>query len=441
MSIRETGPDQIDATPGTHARPTGVSTGGSVSDRPRLLLGTLIVLAFVCNMLGRGVTETFAVFLLPVEQAFDVTRAEVTATYSIYMLVHGLSAPFAGQLIDRLGARFTYATGLLLLGGGYVLGASVDALPHYYLAVGVMPGLGAACLGMVAATSLLSRWWTKGLGMAMAVPYAAVGVGLLIIPPLTQWLIAAMDWRAAHAAIGWTTLAVVPILFVLPLGRITAGSDDWQAQRKAGLESGGLWTVSRAIRTPAFWALFSCYFWTAVSAYAVIPQSVAFLVERGFDPLIAAGALGLTGGLSAIGIVAMGWLSDRFGRMNSVAVSYAISVTGIASLLAIVWVPEMIFVYGFVFCFGLMQGVRGPVIAALVAILYRGGSVGGIFGAMSVALGFGAGLGSWASGWLHDITGDYIASFGMAIAASLLGLVSFAMSASVRQERVIARSV
>ncbi|MEO1719429.1 MAG: MFS transporter, partial [Pseudomonadota bacterium] len=77
-----------------------------------LLLSTLVVLAFVCNTLGRGITETFAVFLLPVEQALSVSRAEITATYSIYMLVHGIAAPFAGQLIDRLGARITYGIGL-----------------------------------------------------------------------------------------------------------------------------------------------------------------------------------------------------------------------------------------------------------------------------------------------------------------------------------------
>ncbi|MEO1719449.1 MAG: hypothetical protein AAFR23_04370, partial [Pseudomonadota bacterium] len=117
-------------------------------------------------------------------------------------------------------------------------------------------------------------------------------------------------------------------------------------------------------------------------------------------------------------------------------VSYAVSMTGIACLIAIVWFPELILVYAFVFCFGLMQGVRGPVIAALVAILYRGGSVGSIFGALSLSLGLGAGAGSWVSGVLHDATGDYVASFSMAIAASFFGLVSFITSASIRSETV-----
>jgi MFS family permease len=66
-------------------------------------LTAILALMFVMNTLGRGVTETFAVFLLPVQKGLGVTRAEITATYSIYMLVFGLAAPIAGQLVDRDG--------------------------------------------------------------------------------------------------------------------------------------------------------------------------------------------------------------------------------------------------------------------------------------------------------------------------------------------------
>lgn len=428
------------ATPKQSPMPRADAAAADAPDEPRErtagILTVLVILAFSLNTIGRGVTETFAVFLLPVEQALAASRSEITATYSIYMLVHGIAAPFAGQIVDRFGARLTYALGLALLGGGYVLGSGAATLWHYYLTVGAMSGLGAACLGMVVASSLLSRWVTTRVGALMAMPYAAVGFGVLVVPPFTQYLLDSTDWRSAHSLLGTTILALLPALLLLPLKRITDGSRDWRAKRRRSLETGGLWTLSRALRTPAFWALFGVYFWTAVAAYAVLPQSVAFLVEEGFDPLVAAAAFGLTGGLSTVGILAMGWLSDAFGRFGAVAVSYVSTMVGTACLLAVVWVPEMVLVYGFVVFFGLMQGVRGPVIAALVAILYSGGSVGAIFGTLSMALGLGAAAGSLASGVLHDITGDYVASFAMAIAASALGLTTYAMSASLRAERL-----
>ena len=402
----------------------------------KLFLGTLIGLTFTMNTLGRGVTETFAIFLLPVEQALGATRSEITATYSIYMLVYGLSAPFAGQLIDRLGARATYGAGLALLGTAYVGAGFSQALWHYYLSAGALAGLGAACLGMVAASSLLSRWFTRGMGAVMAVPSAAVGAGMLIIPPVTQLLLGSYSWRATHQILGFGVLACLVIVMVLPLARMTRGSPGWQAIRqRAGSSGEPVWTAMRAMQTGGFWALFGVYFFTSVAAYAVLPQSVAFLVEQGFDPLVAASAFGMTGALSTIGILLMGWLSDRAGRVTAVVISKIFTITGILSLIAIAWYPNLALLYAFVFFFGIMQGARGPVIAVMVAILFRGGSVGTIYGALSMALGFGAGLGSWVSGGLHDLTGGYVASFGFAGLCSVTGLAIYVISPSLRLER------
>ncbi|MEM7774585.1 MAG: MFS transporter [Pseudomonadota bacterium] len=415
----------------------GAGSQATAADVPTGLMVTLIGLTFVMNTFGRGVTETFAVFLLPVEAAFSASRSEITATYSVYMLVHGIAAPFAGQLVDRFGGRLTYCAGLSLLGGGYVLGGMAETVPQYYVTVGAMSGLGAACLGMVVASSLLSRWFTRRLGSVMSIPYAAVGFGVLLVPPITQYLLTHYDWRMAHTLLGLAVLALLPLLFLLPLARLTRGSPEWQAQRISAAETGApMWTVSRALKTPAFWALFSVYFWTAVAAYTVLPQSVAFLVENGFDPLVAAGAFGVTGALSTVGIMAMGWISDRFGRLPATVVSYLMSMSGVACLIAVVWWPHLIFVYAFVTLFGLMQGARGPIIAALAATLYRGGSVGAIFGALSFALGIGAAAGSLLSGLLHDLTHDYVASFSLAIVASLLGMLSYVGSGSLRRERL-----
>jgi len=417
---------------------SGASADNTVTEPApsAMFLATLVALCFLMNTIARGATETFAVFLLPVEQAFGTSRSETTLTYSIYMLVHGCAAPFAGQFIDRLGARFTYGLGLALMGLGYVAAGETQSILQYYLAAGVMPGLGAACLGMVVATSLMSRWFSKRLGSVMAVPYAAVGAGVLIIPLVTQVLLATHTWAEAHRYLGLGILALLPLVVLLPLARMTAGAPEWRAQRQAAAASGGpLWPLSRAVRTGAFWAMFGVYFWTSVAAYAVLPQSVAFLVEQGFDRLQAASAFGMTGALSVVGILAIGWISDRIGRLGAVTLSYISSLTGIFSLIAIFWWPSLVLVYTFVCFFGLMQGARGPVIAAVVATVFRGGSIGAIFGTLSLAMGFGAALGSWGSGLLHDLTGNYLVSFSMAAAASFAGLMTCWLSPSFRNEQ------
>ncbi len=409
----------------------------AAADPGRSFLVVLLAFTFVMNLIARGTTESFAVFLLPVQTGLGLSRPQITLTYSANMLAYGLSAPFVGQLIDRLGARTTYGLGLASLGIGYVLAGFATELWQYLIAVGVLGGLGSAALGMIAASALLSRWFTAHLGAVMSVPYAAVGAGMLVLPPISQLLLEHYDWRSTHQIIGGVILLLLLLLLIVPLGRISAGSLKWQAVRAAATATPvGAWTVSSALRTSAFWGLFGAYLFTAMAASSIMPHSVAYLIEKGFDPLVAAGAFGLTGALSVAGMLAIGAISDRIGRRPTAVLSYLSTIVGIVSLLLVgVW-PSLILLYGFVFFFGLMQGVRGPIIVAMVAILFRGGGVGAIYGTLSLAMGLGAALGSWCSGLLFALSGSYLASFLLAIAAAVAGLATFWFLPSLRHERI-----
>jgi MFS family permease len=404
----------------------------------RAFLSTLVVLTFAMNLVARGVPETFAVFLLPVQKGLGVSRADITLTYSVYMLAYGISGPLAGQMIDRLGARVAYGFGLVCLGAGYVLAGFATELWHYMLGVGLMGGLGAAALGMIVASALLSRWFTSRIGSIMSIPYAAIGAGMLVLPPVTQLLLDAYGWRTTHVIVGAGVLMALPLVMLLPLGRMTAGSPEWRTLRTEAAEGvTRRWTIAAALRTSAFWGLFLAYMATAVAAYSVMPHSVAYLVERGFDPLMAASAFGFAGMLSACGIISVGWLSDRLGRRQTATITYISTILGITALSCITVWPTLLLVYAFVLFFGLMQGARGPIIVAMVATLFPGG-VGVVYGTLSVAQGFGAGLGSWVSGLLYELTGSYIASFVLAIGWALVGLGSFWLVRSLREERVSA---
>ena len=66
-------------------------------------------------MFGRGLGDTYAVFLLPLEREFGWARSQLTSVYSMYLLVGAFIAPLAGTLFDRYGPRATYSGGLLCL--------------------------------------------------------------------------------------------------------------------------------------------------------------------------------------------------------------------------------------------------------------------------------------------------------------------------------------
>ena len=427
---------------GTLTAETAAVRGSPADVSPsRGFLGAILLLMFTMNMIGRGVTETFAVFLLPVEAAFEATRSQMLLTYSIYNLVYGLVAPFTGQLIDRAGPRVAYSIGIALLGAGYVLAGSATSLPLYYLAVGVMGGLGSSCLGMVVASSIMSRWFERRLGSVVSMPYAALGAGMLFIPPLTQLLLEHHSWQRSYEILGLCVLAVLPVLQFLPMKRIGAGSATWRTAR-LGESSGSTvagWTLRDALRTPAFWGLAGAYFATSVASFSVMPQTVAYLVEQGYDRLVAASAFGVTGACSAIGIVGMGVISDMIGRRRAALASYVLSISGVIALIMVAVLHTFWPVWLFVLMFGLMQGVRGPIILALVATVFRGGAVGSIFGALTLAAGLGAATGSWTSGYLHDLSGGYAPSFLLGISGSAVGMLLFWALPSLAENHVSKR--
>ncbi len=376
------------------------------------------------NLLSRGIGESYAVFLLPLAREFGADRGALTGVYSTYMLCAGMMSPLAGIAFDRLGPRFCYCVGLTLFGSAYALAGWLGALWQLYLLVGVAGGIGAALIGMVPASGLANRWFRTRLASAMGVLYAALGTGLLIIAPGTQWLIEHYGWRGAYHALGGLLLALLPLVLALPWRRIAAGPGE-RASRGEEAGPGNSWTIARALVTPAFWALFGVMFFTSVTTYAIGVQAVAYLVEIGFAPLEAASIYGLVGMISIVGMLGSGVLAERIGERPVATLSYTSTIAGIGMFALLEWHRAYALVAAFVLLFGTMQGSRGPLVAVLSARNFSGGGLGTVYGTIMVGMGLGGAVGSWAAGTLHDLTGDYRAGFLLAALCASGGLTLF----------------
>src|SRR5215813_6781645 len=189
----------------------------------RMAIGVL-VLCFALSVLGRGLGETFTVFLKPISENFDWDRAQVVSVYSLTWLASGLAAPLVGRVFDRSGPRVVYSLGLFLLGAAFVVAAFAQQLWQFQLSIGLCVGFGAALIGNVPNSILLGRWFGPRLPTAMAVVYSAMGGGVLLLLPASQLLIDRVGWRDAYQWFGGIVLCLlIPFVF-LPWGRLAAGA-------------------------------------------------------------------------------------------------------------------------------------------------------------------------------------------------------------------------
>jgi MFS family permease len=400
--------------------------------KPARVALNVLALCFALSVVGRGLSESFTVFLKPISDNFGWDRAQVVSVYSLTALAGGLSAPLVGKLFDRSGPRTVYSLGLLLLGSAFLIAAYSQQLWQFQLSLGLCVGIGIAFIGNVPNSILLGRWFGPRLPTAMAIVYSATGAGVLILLPASQVLIDHVGWRGAYQIFGGGALLLLLPLLVLPWRLFSTGSPHVVKSASADFADEG-WTLLSAMRHHAFWALFSTFFFTAIGMYAIAPQVVAYLIDAGFHPLQAATAWGFSGVVLLFGMLGISWLDGIIGRRPSVLFSYAVSIAGIIMLWLLQWYPNFWLLTGFVVCFGSMIGSRGPLLTATAMKIFRGERIGTIYGTISIGSGLGSALGSWGGGLIHDWSHSYSPLIAFSLVSVVMGMIPFLVVPALRR--------
>jgi MFS family permease len=184
------------------------------------------------------------------------------------------------------------------------------------------------------------------------------------------------------------------------------------------------WTLSRAVRTQRFRWMAASYFCGLFTWYAVQVHQTKYLTEIGFDPSIAAWALGLVSLVAVPGQIALGDLSDRIGREWVWSIGNIGFVLSCAALLALHAVPSTPLLWFMVVAQGTLGYSLTSVMGAIPAESFGSRHFGSIFGTVMLAAIIGGAAGPWLAGTLHDLTGSYSLAFWLSIACSLFSAIS-----------------
>ena len=387
--------------------------------------------AFAAFTISAALMHSYPVYLVAFIEEFGWSRAETSIAYSVSQLVGGISSPFVGVLVDRLGPRRLLLLGSVLLIVSLAASAFASELWQMVVLYGVVMTLGANCLGLVVFVPILSRHFVRRRGLAISIVQSANGIARGISAPLVQLAISLIGWRTTYLVqAGLMAAVVLPLaaMFRRAEPRPRPQHDDTIALAESGPRPPPAppgWTLAEAARTPHFWLLFAVYLFTGLGSFFVSLHQLAFAVDIGFDKLYAAQVLGIGAFLAVPGIVLTGSLSDTLGREVSAILAYGFSVVGAACALLITSPDQHLLLWLHACFFGLTWGARGPAITAKTADLFPGPQLGAILGVITIGSGLGAAIGSWGAGFVFDLTGNYRVAFTLSIVSYLCGVVAF----------------
>ncbi len=391
----------------------------------------LVALCFALGVASRSISDTFTVFVPALQDAFGASRSAVTVIYSFALLIGGTAAPVAGWILDRFGLRALTVIGVAASVLATASASVATELWHLYVGLGVVMGFASAALSGVLSASLLGRWFpAQRLGVALGVAWSAAGVGSMVTLPVAQHLIVADGWRHAYVVFAIASAVLLPLLLILPWRRIAQGAPGLMPGRIA---AGAGPTVGEALRDWPFWALTFSFAFTSLGIFAIVPQVMVYLLERGLDGAYAARALAIAGFLTPLGMVGFSWLADRGGRRLAAILAYVCSILGIGALALVQGPQDDVWLWIYVLLFGGSVGSRGPMISTLAALRYRGAQFGRIYGLIGVGMGLGGFLGAWIGGLLHDWTDGYAAVMIFAVVSLLLAATALGSEAGARE--------
>jgi len=353
-----------------------------------------------------GAVYAWSVFRVPLARQFGWSISEVTLTFTISIFVLGVAAFFGGLWLNRKGPRVVALTGGTLYGLGVFLASFSHNLWWLYLSYGVIGGIGLG-LGYIVPVAVLVKWFPDRRGLITGIAVGGFGAGALITAPVATRLIQSVGVLSTFAYLGiaFLMVRVVTGLFMRnppdgwkPEGWTATAS---QTSHRAGHD----FTLSEALKTWQWWALWLLLFLNTCAGISIISQEAPLFQElTGVTAVVAASMVGLASIGNAVGRVFWAWVSDSITRRATFLVIFVSQIL-LFWFLPNITTASLMTIAAFVvlMCYG---GGFGTM-PAFAADYFGPKNVGPIYGLMLMAWGFASVFGPLLIAHMRETAGSY----------------------------------
>ncbi|MBB1092194.1 MFS transporter [Rhodopseudomonas pseudopalustris] len=399
----------------------------------------MVGVTFLTTLVSAGAVGAPGVFILPLQQEFGWTTAEISSALSVRFVLFGLMAPFAAALMNRYGLRNIVLAGQVIVALSLVGSVAMTQVWQLMVLWGLAVGIGTGLTAMVLGATVATRWFNDRRGLVVGILTASIATGQLVFLPLLASLTERLGWRAALlllcAGLGVAAMGVLLMMRDRPsdLGLRPFGDTGTEPlppppPANAPIVAAALGALRDAAKTRVFWILFGTFFICGASTNGLIQvHLIPLCADFGIPQVQAAGLLAAMGIFDFVGTILSGWLSDRYD--NRWLLFWYYGLRG----LSLLFLPFSDFtLYGlslFALFYGLDWIATVPPTVRLTAQKFGPERAGLVFGWIFAGHQLGAAAASFGAGLSRTVLLSYLPAFFVAgalciIAAAVVLMIS-----------------
>ena len=300
----------------------------------------IVLIASCIVNLCIGALYAWSVFAGPMAERLNLmngtalTAADLAIVFSVGNGDGFLSMIFGGWLTGKIGPRWVVLLGVLMFGAGFIVCGLATSVAMLILGFGILSGLSMGlAYGCTISNSV--KWFPDHKGLVGGIATASYGISSVLVPPIANALNQNLGVSKSFIIIGAFTIVAAGLASLLiapvPQDYVPEGwtppapTDGATTQRDR--------TPKEMLQTPVFYCMLFMLFFGAIFGMMTISQASNLAQTMiGSTVTQAALAVSVLALFNTGGRVVCGWLSDRFGRINTLTAVLGVAMLALLAL-------------------------------------------------------------------------------------------------------------
>lgn len=392
----------------------------------------IILIASCLINLCIGSLYAWSVFAAPMADHLNeilggnLTAGSLAIVFTVANSVGPVTLISGGYFNDRLGPKWVIFVGGIMFGAGMLLSGMAGGIGTLLLGYGLGCGLG---MGLVYGCTISNsvKFFPDKRGLIGGIATASYGISSVLIPPVANALIGSVGVQGAFRFLGIAFIVIIcgGAFFIekCPEGFVPVG----YGEETTGAAVAETKTVEKdwkqMLADPIFYVMIFLLTCGAVFGMMLISQlSPIAQTMIGMSVSSATAAVSVLALFNAAGRVAAGYISDIFGRINTLTVMLALAIGGLL-LLCTAGEGDVVKFYIGVSVIGLCFGAFMGVFPGFTADEFGQKNNSVNYGIMFIGFALAGYLGPTIMTKLYASTGSYYPAFFVAVGLAVIGIV------------------